>query len=180
MTSSGRTSSRAVGTQRPQRPRTAQEPLTAAVEVWSAVVAGLESARYAEVGAEYAKLSALLVQQRTAESLAGTPLSAEWAELSRTAQRALDLLEPLLGAARLLATMPGTRVLPSPPAPRRSRAVTTTSGPAKKVATPKASAADTPVPARNPRKTTPTRSRRSTGEQPTGTPPAPRAAKKRS
>lgn len=113
MASTGR-SSRAVG--RPRR-EPAPDALAAASEVWTAVVDGLQSARYAEAGAEYAKLSALLIQQRTAQALTGAPVDERWAELSRTAQRALDLLEPLLGAARLLATVP---VAPAP-APSRSR-----------------------------------------------------------
>ena len=91
--------------------------MAAALAVWTSVTAGLEGARYAEVGAEYAKLSALLVQQRTAQQLAGTAPGPEWTELSRTAQRALDLLEPLLGAARLLATLPAA---PVPSSPRRA------------------------------------------------------------
>jgi hypothetical protein len=105
MTGTGR-SSRAVG--RPPAARSPEPPdaVAAAIEVWTSVVSGLESARYAEVGAEYAKLSALLVQQRTVQALAATPPGPEWAELSALGQRALDLLEPLLGAARLLATMP--------------------------------------------------------------------------
>ncbi|TFV58328.1 UNVERIFIED_ORG: hypothetical protein E4P37_20190 [Bacillus sp. AZ43] len=122
MTSTGR-SSRAVGRPRAARPPKAPDAVAAAVEVWSSVVTGLEAARYAEVGAEYAKLSALLVQQRTAQALAATP-GPEWAELSALAQRALDLLEPLLGAARLLATLPATvptapaRAPRTPPGPR--------------------------------------------------------------
>jgi hypothetical protein len=101
--------------------------VAAALEVWTSVVTGLENARYAEVGAEYAKLSALLAQQRTARLLAGEPLGPEWAELTRTAQRALDLLEPLLGAARLLATMPAAAVpAPRPALPRQTRAAAPT------------------------------------------------------
>jgi hypothetical protein len=115
-------SSRALGARRPPGP-VRQDAVTAGLEVWSSVVAGLESARYDEVGAEYAKLSALLVQQRTAEVLAGTPLRPEWAELSRVAQQALDALEPLLGAARLLATLPAA-VPPTAPKPRTRRPTT--------------------------------------------------------
>jgi hypothetical protein len=99
--------------------------VAAALEVWTSVVTGLENARYAEVGTEYAKLSALLAQQRTAALLAGETPAPEWAELTRTAQRALDLLEPLLGAARLLATMPSAAA-PRPAAPRKTRAATPT------------------------------------------------------
>ena len=92
----------------------AEDPVAAALAIWTSVTAGLERAHYAEVGAEYAKLSVLLAQQRTAQLLAGTQPGPEWTELSRTAQRALDLLEPLLGAARLLATLPAV------PVPRQS------------------------------------------------------------
>jgi hypothetical protein len=95
--------------------------VVAALEVWTSVVTGLEEARYAEVGAEYAKLSALLAQQRTARLLAGESPGPGWTELARTAQRALDLLEPLLGAARLLATMPAPAP-PRPALPRQTRA----------------------------------------------------------
>ena len=99
------------------------DPVAAALEVWTSVVSGLESARYAEVGTEYAKLSALLAQQRTAQLLAGSSPGPEWDELARTAQRALDLLEPLLGAARLLATRPAPVPPPrrAPSAPRTAR-----------------------------------------------------------
>jgi hypothetical protein len=99
-------STRPLGTRR-STAAAGPDPLTAGLEVWASVVRGLQSARYAEVGTEYAKLSALLVQQRAAEALAGTPLRPEWAELSRAAQQVLDALEPLLGAARLLADLPG-------------------------------------------------------------------------
>lgn len=147
MTSTGR-SSRAVGRARREPPR---DPVGAGVEVWTTVVSGLEAAHYADVGTEYAKLSALLVQQRTAQLLAGAPVGEDWAELSRLAQRALDLLDPLLGAARLLATMP------APP--------------------------PTSAPAPPTRRTAP-RGSRAAGAQPartrTTTPPAPRAAAKRS
>ena len=51
--------------------RTTDDPVSAALAIWTSVTAGLESAHYAEVGAEYAKLSALLAQQRTAQLLAG-------------------------------------------------------------------------------------------------------------
>ena len=95
------------------------DPVSAALAIWTSVTDGLESAHYAEVGAEYAKLSVLLAQQRTAQLLAGARPNPEWAELARTAQRALDLLEPLLGAARLLATLPAAPV----PAPRPPRQV---------------------------------------------------------
>ncbi|MGY1804060.1 hypothetical protein ACI78T_12365 [Blastococcus sp. SYSU D00922] len=130
MASTGR-SSRAVG--RPRRDKAAPPPdaLTAATEVWTSVVTGLESARYAEAGTEYAKLSALLVQQRTAQVLAGTPADERWAELSRAAQRALDLLEPLLGAARLLATMPAPTAAR---APSRRRPSSTPPAPAQRTA----------------------------------------------
>jgi hypothetical protein len=94
--------------------------------VWSAVVTGLEAARYAEVGSEYAKLSALLVEQRTAQVLAGEPLGPEWIELSRAARRTLDVLEPLLSAARLLASMPVEGPAPRPVASTRSRTATRT------------------------------------------------------
>jgi hypothetical protein len=117
MTSTGR-SSRAVGRPRAATSPKAPDAVAAAVEVWTSVVSGLESAHYAEVGAEYAKLSALLVQQRTVQALAATPPGPEWAELSALGQRALDLLEPLLGAARLLATMPAAPPRKRTPAPR--------------------------------------------------------------
>ncbi|WP_324277548.1 hypothetical protein [Blastococcus brunescens] len=118
-------------------------------------MSGLESARYAEVGAEYAKLSGLLIQQRTARRVAGAAAGQEWDELSRLAQRALDLLDPLLGAARLLATTPAS-VATSAPAARR-----TVQGPA---AGPGSRS---------------TRVRTAT-TPPATTPPAPRAATKRS
>ena len=102
-----------------RRARAPEDPVAAALAIWRSVTAGLESAHYAEVGAEYAKLSALLVQQRTAQVLAGGRPGPEWAELTRTAQRALDLLEPLLGAARLLATAP-TVTAAAPSSPRRA------------------------------------------------------------
>jgi hypothetical protein len=120
-TPSARRPRAAAGTLGPQAPAESAtrsaDPVAAALAVWTSVTAGLEGARYAEVGAEYAKLSALLVQQRTAEQLAGIPPDPEWTELALTAQRALDLLEPLLGAARLLATLPAT---PVPSSPRRA------------------------------------------------------------
>lgn len=103
-----------------RRKPTQPDPVVAALEVWTSVVSGLESARYAEVGTEYAKLSALLAQQRTAQLLGGGTPGPEWHELARTAQRALDLLEPLLGAARLLATLPSTPVPAVVPPPRRA------------------------------------------------------------
>ena len=103
-----------------QATRQAEDPVAAALAIWTSVTAGLEGAHYAEVGAEYAKLSVLLAQQRTAQLLAGAQLGPEWTELSHTAQRALDLLEPLLGAARLLATLPAVPVPTRPPRPRSS------------------------------------------------------------
>jgi hypothetical protein len=114
----------------PGASRTADDPVTAALAIWTAVTSGLEAAHYAEVGAEYAKLSVLLAQQRTAQLLAGTPPGPEWTELARTAQHALDLLEPLLGAARLLATLPAEpvpatrppRQVPAAPRPARTAA----------------------------------------------------------
>jgi hypothetical protein len=168
MTSTGR-SSRAVGRPRAVRAQAARDPLAAAVEVWTSVVSGLESARYAEVGNEYAKLSALLVQQRTAQVLAGAPVGQEWDELSRLAQCALDLLEPLLGAARLLATMPRASVPPTTPSsPARRRRPAAAAGP------------DAPTPAMAPRKAAPARDRQAATARSTTTPPAPRAATKRS
>jgi hypothetical protein len=108
-----RGAARTLGSRTPAAPatRTADDPVAAALAIWTSVTAGLEAAHYPEVGAEYAKLSALLAQQRTAQLLAGGRPGPEWTELARTAQRALDLLEPLLGAARLLATLP---VAPAP------------------------------------------------------------------
>lgn len=105
---------------RSSQPAPPADPAAAALQVWTSVVAGLEAARYAEVGTEYAKLSALLAQQRTAQLLAGSAPGPEWVELSRTAQRALDLLEPLLGAARLLATLPAVPTVAT--APRKAAA----------------------------------------------------------
>ncbi|WP_164704651.1 hypothetical protein [Blastococcus litoris] len=125
MASTGR-SSRAVGRPRREHP---PDALAAATAVWTSVSAGLESARYAEAGAEYAKLSALLIQQRTAQGLAGAPPDERWTELSRAAQRALDLLEPLLGAARLLATAPAPVRAPS-----RRRSPSTPPAPAQRTA----------------------------------------------
>lgn len=118
--------SRPLGRPAGSSPPAAEDPVAAALAIWTSVTAGLEGAHYAEVGAEYAKLSALLVQQRTAQLLAGGRPGPEWTELSRTAQRTLDLLEPLLGAARLLATLPAVPVPASPArrapsAPRTAR-----------------------------------------------------------
>lgn len=115
----GTRASRTLGRSGVPAPPAADDPVAAALAIWTDVTAGLESAHYAEVGAEYAKLSALLVQQRTAQLLARGRPGPEWAELSRTAQRALDLLEPLLGAARLLATLPTTPA-PAASSPRRA------------------------------------------------------------
>jgi len=84
----------------------ADDPLVVALDVWRAVVAALEQARYHEIGPAYAKLSTLLVQQRTAELLSDPGDRAEWVELSRTAQEAVTLLEPVMTAARQLVALP--------------------------------------------------------------------------
>lgn len=84
----------------------AGDSLVVALEVWRSVVAALRQAKYDEVGPAYGKLSTLLVQQRTGDLLAGAPDRAEWAELSATAQEAVELLEPVLTAARQLVTLP--------------------------------------------------------------------------
>ena len=193
MASTGR-SSRAVGRPRPARSDPATDPLAAATEVWASVVSGLESARYAEVGTEYAKLSALLVQQRTLQVLAGGPADARWAELSSTAQHALDLLEPLLGAARLLATIPAG---PSTSSAGRRARTAAAPGTGRAPATPELARTQ---PAKTPSRTTRTASTRTATAQPADaqpaearavkarpakaaaakTPPAPRAATKRS
>jgi hypothetical protein len=69
------------------------------------VVAALERANYAEVGPEYAKLSALLVQQRATEQRAGQPDRPEWTTLAATARAAVTLLDPVVAAARQLAAL---------------------------------------------------------------------------
>ncbi len=76
-----------------------------ALQLWQSVVASLEQARYAEVGPQYAELSALLHQQRVAELLQREDRR-EWTVLAATARSAATLLQPVLDAARRLQDLP--------------------------------------------------------------------------
>lgn len=76
--------------------------------VWAGVVQSLESAGLAEAGPEYLRLSQVVCAARSAS--AGTRRGGvdEWEPVRALGRRAVELLTPVVEAARLLSELPGS------------------------------------------------------------------------
>ncbi|HLJ27597.1 MAG TPA: hypothetical protein VKY85_12875 [Candidatus Angelobacter sp.] len=77
-----------------------------ALRLWREIARGLQAAGYAKVVPEYLKLSRALSQTRMTELLQGAPEAQHWTELRKLALEALQSLDPLVEAARVLAQLP--------------------------------------------------------------------------
>lgn len=77
-----------------------------ALRLWTEIVRGLQAAGYSRVVPEYLKLSRVLAQVRMTELLQGQAEAGHWSELRRLAAEALESLNPLVEAARILAELP--------------------------------------------------------------------------
>src|SRR5215510_2469622 len=77
-----------------------------ALRLWAEIVRGLQAAGYSKVVPEYLKLSRVLSQVRMTELLQGQPEAEHWSEIRKLAAEALESLNPLVEAAKILAELP--------------------------------------------------------------------------
>ena len=77
-----------------------------ALRLWTEIVRGLQAAGYSKVVPEYLKLSRVLSQVRMTELLRGQPEAEHWSEIRKLAAEALESLNPLVEAAKILAELP--------------------------------------------------------------------------
>ena len=77
-----------------------------ALRLWTEIVRGLQAAGYSKVVPEYLKLSRVLSQVRMTELLQGQAEAEHWGEIRKLAAEALESLNPLVEAAKILAELP--------------------------------------------------------------------------
>jgi hypothetical protein len=77
-----------------------------ALQLWREIVRGLRAADYVQSVPEYLKLSRVLSQVRVTELLQGKAEAEHWTELRKLAAEALQSLDTLAEAARVLAQIP--------------------------------------------------------------------------
>jgi hypothetical protein len=78
--------------------------------VWSGVVHSFESAGLAQAGPEYLRLSQVVSAARSAALSSSSRRAGvdEWEAVRALGRRALELLAPVVEAARLLSELPGS------------------------------------------------------------------------
>ncbi len=77
-----------------------------AVQLWTQIVQALESANYTTILPEYLRLSRMLAQTHATELLLGRAEISHWERLRKLSGRSLEILMPLIEAARVLHELP--------------------------------------------------------------------------